>query len=49
MRMKHLLLSLLATVAGLLAWQHIEGLGLGAPHHRGLTGPHVPGEDSLHG
>jgi len=49
MRIKQLLLSLLATIAGLLAWQHIDGLGLGDPHQRGMTGSHVPGEDSLYG
>jgi len=28
-RRKRLLLSLLATISSLLAWQHLEGIGLG--------------------
>jgi len=48
MRLKHLLLSLLAMVVGMLSWHHLEGIGLGDPHHRGLSGPTTPGEDSLY-
>jgi len=49
MRIKRLLLTLLATVLGLLSWQHLEGIGLGDPHQRGLSGPRATGEDSLYG
>ena len=48
MSLKHLMLSLIASVAALLSWHHLEGIGLGDPTHRGLSTTHAPGEDSLY-
>jgi hypothetical protein len=49
MRFKQLIFSLLAAALGLLSWQHLEGIGLGDPHQRGLLRHRAAGEDPMPG